>query len=171
MELFFPLFIVRILNSILFQAQFETKQTNKIFKRNIWWFASQGKSWGKHIYCDNKFVEPLRRLEFMFEDFCFSFSFCHEIYLNSFSFLWNLFSQCRVFANFFANVSENKKCICKRIAKRTVEEERRPQKNRMYIFHSDTSQIARSESADSNDRNYVLITSDLLASPRNFIQR
>lgn len=35
--------------------------------------------------CDNKLVEPRRRLEFMFGVFCFSFSFT-EIYFNDFSF-------------------------------------------------------------------------------------
>jgi hypothetical protein len=44
----------------------------------------------ENIYCDNKFVDSIRRLEFMFELFCFSFSFRREIYLSNFSFRRNL---------------------------------------------------------------------------------
>lgn len=43
---------------------------------------------------------------------------------------------------FSRTCQEGKKCSCREIARTVVVEEEQTTKNRMYIFHSDMSQIA-----------------------------
>ena len=104
--------------------------------------------------CDNKLVEPNRRLEFMFGVFCFSFSLA-EIYFNDFSFqpemkfCHKIYFSCPILLLFF--LSERVKKVRNAAVKKSWKKSR-PQRIGCIFFILTCLKLLL-ESADLNDRN------------------